>query len=85
MLFNIQFLTKILCARQRQTSTKLTLEQNILWWLRTSNITDYWSRLSLTAEWLGEDEGDSTERMLDVEVEGVKLERDWTIDWGEGE
>ena len=85
MLLNIQFLTQILFARQRQTSTKLTLEQNILWWLRTSNITDYWSRLSLTTEWLGEDEGDSTERMLDVEVEGVKLERDWTIDWGEGE
>ena len=33
---------------------------------------DYCSRL----EWLGEEEGDSTERMLEVEVEGVKLERD---------
>ena len=37
------------------------------------------------AEWEGEELGEATEWMLELVLEGVKLDKDWAMDWGEGE
>ena len=48
-------------------------------------IQAYSAKSSLVTECEGEELGEGTEWMLELVLEGVKLDRDWAMDWGEGE